>query len=156
YPWRPPAVDLVETHISWVFLAGDRVVKVKRPVRFGFVDHSTPERRRHSCEEEVRLNLRLTDGVYLGVVPIVPVQGGFAVDGPGTAVEWAALMRRLPVEGMLDRLIAAGRVPRDLADRLAKRLIPFHQRIAVDCGAEAYGSARALATVLTDNLDELR
>jgi aminoglycoside phosphotransferase family enzyme len=60
HPWRPAAVEVVETHISWVFLARDRVVKVKRPVRFGFVDHSTADRRRHSCEEEVRLNRRPT------------------------------------------------------------------------------------------------
>lgn len=156
YPWQPASVEVVETHISWVFLAGERVVKVKRPVRFGFIDHSTPERRRHSCEGEVRLNRRLTDGVYLGVVPVVAVPGGFTVDGPGTPVEWATLMRRLPADGMLDRLLAAGEAPSDLADRLARRLIPFHQRIADDCGAEAYGAVEALATVLTDNLDELR
>ncbi|HEY7033636.1 MAG TPA: AAA family ATPase [Thermomicrobiales bacterium] len=156
YPWRPPVVEIVETHISWVFLAGDRVVKVKRPVRFGFVDHSTLERRRHSCEEEVRLNRRLTDGVYLDVVPIVPAAGGYAVDGPGTPVEWATLMRRLPADGMLDRLIADGKVPQDLVDRLARRLIPFHRWLAAVCGGESYGSARALAAVLTDNLEELR
>jgi aminoglycoside phosphotransferase family enzyme/predicted kinase len=156
YPWRPPAVEVIETHISWVFLAGDRVVKVKRPVRFGFVDHSTLERRRHSCEEEVRLNRRLTDGVYLGVVPIVAVGDGFAVDGPGAEIEWATLMRRLPEDRMLDRLLVAGKAPPDLADRLAKRLIPFHQRLAAGCGGEVYGTARALAAVLTDNLDELR
>jgi aminoglycoside phosphotransferase family enzyme len=81
YPWNPPAVEVIETHISWVFLAGDRVVKVKRPVHFGFVDHSTVERRRHSCEEEIRLNRRLTSGVYLGVVSITSDRGGLVVDG---------------------------------------------------------------------------
>ena len=60
YPWRPVSVDLIETHISWVFLAGDRVVKVKRPVRLDFVDQSTPEARRAICEAEVHLNRRLT------------------------------------------------------------------------------------------------
>ena len=58
YPDAAPSVLALETHFAWVFLAGERVVKVKRPVRFGFVDHSTLERRRHSCEEEVRLNRR--------------------------------------------------------------------------------------------------
>jgi aminoglycoside phosphotransferase family enzyme/predicted kinase len=156
YPWRPATIELVETHISWVFLAGDRVVKVKRPVRFGFVDHATPERRRHSCHEEVRLNRRLTDGVYLGVVPIVPVPGGFAVDGQGTPVEWATLMRRLPADGMLDRILAASTTPPDLDARLARRLITFHQQTAASCAGEAYGAAPALAAVLTDNLDEVR
>ncbi|MDQ3922524.1 MAG: aminoglycoside phosphotransferase, partial [Actinomycetota bacterium] len=71
YPWRPATVELVETHVSWVFLSGDRVVKVKKPVSYGFVDHTTLESRRRSCEDEVRLNRRLTDRVYLRVVPIV-------------------------------------------------------------------------------------
>ncbi len=156
YPWHPPAVEMIETHISWVFLAGDRVVKVKRPVHFGFVDHSTIARRRHSCEEEVRLNRRLTDGVYLGVVPITADGNRSAVDGNGDVVEWATLMRRLPADGMLDRLLTAAAVPPNLAARLARRLIPFHRELAADCGCETCGSASALAAVLTDNLDELR
>jgi aminoglycoside phosphotransferase family enzyme/predicted kinase len=156
YPWHPATVEVIETHISWVFLAGDRVVKVKRPVHFGFVDHSTADRRRHSCEEEVRLNRRLTDGVYLGVVPLTSERAGLSVDGRGEPVEWATLMRRLPADGMLDRLLAAGAAPPDLADCLARRLVPFHRHIATDCGCEAYGSATSLAAVLTDNLDELR
>jgi len=156
YPWRPPPVEVIETHISWVFLAGERVVKVKRPVRLGFVDHSTIERRRHSCEEEVRLNRRLTDDVYLGAVPIASERGRLTVDGPGDPVEWATLMRRLPAEGMLDRLLGAGSAPADLAVRLARRLVPFHREFAADCGCESYGTPQALASVLTDNLDELR
>src|SRR6476469_686298 len=100
YPWGPESVSLIETHISWVFLAGDRVVKVKRPVHFGFVDHSTVELRRHSCDEEVRLNRRLTDDVYIGVVPITRCRKGLEVDGRGETVEWATHMRRLPAERM--------------------------------------------------------
>ena len=69
YPWRPASISLIETPISWVFLAGDRVVKVKRPVRFGLIDHSTLDRQRRSCDEEVRLNRRTTEDVYLDVVP---------------------------------------------------------------------------------------
>ena len=76
YPWQPEAVELIETHISWVYLAGDRVVKVKRPVAFPFVDHRSLARRHASCRDEVRLNRRLTDGVYLGVVPIVRTAAG--------------------------------------------------------------------------------
>ena len=76
YPWRPTTVELVETHVSWVFLSGERVVKVKKPVDYGFVDHAALASRRRSCEDEVRLNRRLTDGVYLGVVPIVRDRSG--------------------------------------------------------------------------------
>jgi aminoglycoside phosphotransferase family enzyme/predicted kinase len=154
YPWRPDTVDLVETHISWVFLAGDKVVKVKRPVAYGFVDHTTPEARHQSCLDEVRLNRRLTDGVYLDVVPIVQSDGSYRVGGEGQPIEWATLMRRLPASGMLDTLLAAGHAPPDLAARLARRLIPFHRDLAPSCGCTAEVAAAATA-IVTENLDEL-
>src|SRR5688500_11856534 len=102
YPWQPETVELIETHISWVFLAGNRVVKLKRPVAFPFVDHTSLASRHQSCLDEVRLNRRLTDDVYLEVVPIVQTRDGCRVGGEGTPVEWATLMRRLPADGMLD------------------------------------------------------
>jgi uncharacterized protein len=155
YPWRPAAVELVETHVSWVFLAGDRVVKVKKPVDYGFVDHTTFESRRRSCEDEVRLNRRVTDGVYLGVVPIVRGAAGYRVDAERTPVEWATLMRRLPAEGMLDALLAAGMIPPGLGDRLAERLIPFHRNGAAFCEGPPDEVAAAASAVVTANLTEL-
>ena len=155
YPWRPATVELVETHVSWVFLAGDRVVKVKRPVAYGFVDHTAAEDRRRSCHDEVRLNRRLTDGVYLGVVPICRGRHGLRVDGPGEVIEWATLMRRLPAERMLDVLLRCGTAPPDLADRLADRLIPFHRDVAPPCDGPPEDVATAATRVVTENLDEL-
>jgi hypothetical protein len=152
YPWRPRAVELIETHISWVFLAGDHVLKIKRPVHFGFVDHSTLERRRRSCEAEVHLNRRLTDGVYRRTAAIARVGDRLVVDADGPVYEWATLMRRLPAERMLDALLAAGAAPPDLADRLAAVLIPFHRQTAAPCDE---GPA-ALTTIVTDNLAKLR
>ena len=104
YPWQPASVELVQTHVSWVFLAGERVVKVKKPVGYGFVDHTTLESRRRSCADEVRLNRRLTDGVYLDVAPIVRDGTGYRVAAEGEPVEWATLMHRLPADKMLDVL----------------------------------------------------
>jgi uncharacterized protein len=155
YSWRPAAVELVETHVSWVFLAGDRVVKVKKPVNYGFVDHTAPEARRRSCEDEVRLNRRLTDGVYLGVVPVVRGPAGYRVDAEGAPVEWATLMRRLPAEAMLDALLAAGEAPPHLGERLAGRLIPFHRDGAASCEGLADEVAAAASAVVTENLTEL-
>src|SRR5262245_24586685 len=77
YPARPALVELRQTHISYVFLAGDEVFKLKKPVHFSFLDFSTLERRRHFCHEEVRLNRRLAPGVYLGVIAIRREDGRF-------------------------------------------------------------------------------
>jgi aminoglycoside phosphotransferase family enzyme/predicted kinase len=154
YPWQPETVELIETHISWVFLAGNRVVKLKKPVAFPFVDHSSLPSRHQSCLDEVRLNRRLTDDVYLDVVPIVQTRDRCRVGGEGTPVEWATLMRRLPADGMLDRLLASGTAPADLSERLAARLIPFHRDIAPSCGCTP-GTTAAATRIVTDNLDEL-
>ncbi|HET9660457.1 MAG TPA: AAA family ATPase, partial [Thermomicrobiales bacterium] len=123
YPWPVDEVELIETHISWVLLAGDRVVKLKRPVDLGFVDFRDAGRRKQACEDEVRLNRRLTTDVYLGVVPIT----ANGVDAPGEPLEWATLMRRMPSDRMLDMLLEQGTAPANLAELLADRLIPFHQ-----------------------------
>ena len=156
YPWHPSAVELVETHVSWVFLAGDRVVKVKKPVAYGFVDHTTLTRRHQSCTDEVELNRRLTNGVYLGVVPIVHNdRAGYHVAGEGAPVEWATLMRRLPAERMLDALLAARTPPSCLGDQLANRLIPFHRDIAALCGGSATETVAATSAVVKENLEQL-
>ena len=101
YPHHPRDVELVQTHVSWVFLAGEYVYKVKKPVRFAFVDASSLEARRRLCLEEVRLNARLAPEIYLGVAAIVAPEGGFALGGltreaQTDAVEYAIVMRRLP------------------------------------------------------------
>src|SRR6516162_9646385 len=96
YPYPVEAVEVRQTHISVVFLAGPFAYKVKKPVRFDFLDFSTLELRRDFCDEEVRLNRRLAPDVYLGVVPVVAAGAGLRVEGGGEAVEWAVKMRRLP------------------------------------------------------------
>ncbi|HEU0116395.1 MAG TPA: hypothetical protein VFQ80_17025, partial [Thermomicrobiales bacterium] len=154
YPWRPDAVEMVTTHLSWVFLAGDRVVKVKRPVVYPFVDYASLDRRRQACLDEVRLNRRLTDGVYLAVAPITRTAAGCRVGGAGVPIEWATVMRRLPADAMLDARLARGAVPADMVDRLAARLLPFHRDLAPSCGV-APATADAATKVVTDNLAEL-
>ncbi|MFN8642764.1 MAG: AAA family ATPase [Candidatus Binatia bacterium] len=136
YPDPPPRVTLLQTHISYVLLAGPDVYKLKKPVRFAFLDFSSLERRRHFCHEEVRLNRRLAGDVYHGVVAIIRRDGGFALapaDAPG-AVEYAVHMRRLPADRVLARLLDAGVVTPELVDRIAARLVAFHAE--ADAGPE--------------------
>ncbi len=127
YPHRPDRVELVETHISWVFLAGELVYKRKKPVRFDFLDFSTLAARRHACEEEVRLNRRLAPGVYLGVVPVTETDAGaLALEGRGTPVEWLVKMRRLNTQRSLERLIERRELKRQQIVALAELLRGFY------------------------------
>ena len=87
YPYPVEAVEVRQTHISAVFLAGPNVYKVKKPVKLGFLDFSTLEKRLHFCEEEVRLNRRLAPQVYLGVVPVVRTGDRVQFEGEGEVVE---------------------------------------------------------------------
>ena len=107
----PDAVDTVEfrqTHISVVFLAGPYAYMVKKPLNMGFLDYSTLERRRHFCEQEVSLNRRLAPTVYLGVVPVTSDATGVRMEGPGTVIEWAVKMARLPDEATLRERLRRG------------------------------------------------
>ncbi|MDO8614605.1 MAG: AAA family ATPase [Dehalococcoidia bacterium] len=126
YPHPVSDVRLIQTHISYVFLAGDYVYKIKKPVDFGFLDYSTLGKRRYYCRREVVLNSRLCSDTYLGVVPIRESAGRFAIGGPGTIVEYAVRMRRLPAERMMDRLLAEGKVTPAMARAVADKLVPYH------------------------------
>ena len=102
YPHPAAAVEVLQTHISIVFLAGEHAWKVKKPVALGFLDFSTLERREHFCHEEVRLNRRLAPDVYLGVEPITEEAGRLRFGGSGPVVEWAVHMRRLDAARTFD------------------------------------------------------
>jgi aminoglycoside phosphotransferase family enzyme/predicted kinase len=120
-------VELVETHISWVFLAGDRVYKVKKPVDLGFLDFTTLRRRRFYCEEEVRLNRRLAAATYLRVIPIRDTPAGLRVGGgQGRALEVAVEMQRLPADRMLDRLVESRQARPELLRDIAATVARFH------------------------------
>lgn len=118
YPDQPDFVEAVETHMSWVFLTETFAHKLKKPVRYDFLDFRTLEARRHSCEEEVRLNRRLAPDVYLAAVPLtLDRSGDLTLDAPGRSVDWLVRMKRLPADRMLDRAILARSVgDSDLAD----------------------------------------
>jgi uncharacterized protein len=134
-PGRAPVVEVVETHASVVFLVGDRAWKMKKPVTFRFLDFSTLARRRADCEAELRLNRRLLPEAYLGLAAVCRAGSAVRVvrlaeDGSAPAgteiAEWMIEMRRLPAEGMLDRLLATDQVRADEIDRFAEELASFH------------------------------
>jgi aminoglycoside phosphotransferase family enzyme len=131
YPDRPRWVGLIETHMSWVFLSRRYAFKLKKPVRYPFLDFSTVEARRRDSEEELRLNRRLAEDVYLDLVPLtVDSEGRLQLGGPGRAVDWLVRMRRLPGERMLDQAIRRHRLRRQDVHRTALVLARFYARCA--------------------------
>jgi len=96
YPHRPSSVEVVQTHISYVFIAGELVYKLKKAVDFGFLDFTTLEKRRENCLKEVNLNRRLAPDTYLGVAEIGEGENGEIVLGAGRTVEYAVKMKKLP------------------------------------------------------------
>ena len=119
------AVRVAETHISWVFLTGAYAYKVKKPVKFSFLDFSTLERRRRFCEEELRLNRRLAPQLYLGVVPIGGDPEALRV-GAEPALEYAVKMREFPEDARLDRRLEAGALAAEPLRAFGARLAAFH------------------------------
>jgi aminoglycoside phosphotransferase family enzyme/predicted kinase len=156
---RPAQVELKETLISFVLLAGHHAYKVKKPAHLAFIDASTTERRKQLCQEEVRLNRRLSPQVYLGVIAIVSRDGGYVlieddVAHARDAVEYAVKMRRLPSDRMLDQMIADGTASLEDIRSIAERLVTFHARAAKD-RAWNYGSAEAISRLVAGNLAEI-
>lgn len=158
YPHRPDGVTLVQTHISYVFLAGSEVYKVKKAIRFPFLDFSTLERRRFFCHEEVRLNRRLAPGTYRGVVGIRRAGDRYELTAADDreALEYAVHMRRLPDERILTALLERGEVSGALIDALVDLLARFHAAARTDADVTRAGEPHAVARLLADNFANAR
>lgn len=128
YPHRPQVVEEIETHISHVFLAGQYVYKLKKPVRYDFLDFSTVGRRELACREELRLNRRLAPDTYLDIVAISrQPDGGLAWGSGGQVIDWVVRMRRLPTQRTLDALYARGKLTPSLINQLLQVLFKFYR-----------------------------
>jgi aminoglycoside phosphotransferase family enzyme len=155
YALRPDRVERCETHGALVFLAGDEAWKIKRAVRFPWMDFSTLEKRRAACLREVEINRRLAPDLYLACVPIARTPAGqLECGGTGEPVEWAVRMRRFPESALLSRMAEAGPLPPDLVRDLADTVYASHREAApaaVTRGAERFERlAVSIATTLAD------
>lgn len=157
--WSHPvdALELVETHVSWVVLTGAFAYKIKKPVRFDFVDASSLATRKRLCEEELRLNRRMAGEIYLDVVPITAVAGGgLRVGCRGPAVEYAVRMRQFDRSEELPALLERAAIDAvDMAE-LGARLAAFHEASPAVAAGERAGSHGQVAALLLDNLASLR
>jgi aminoglycoside phosphotransferase family enzyme len=126
YPDLPKEVKLIETHISLLFLTGNYVYKMKKPVDFGFLDFTSLEKRKYFCEQEVMLNRRLSPEIYLGVVKITRDQDRILLEGRGEVVEYAVKMKQIPEESLMDKLLEKDRVTREMIEAVSERLVRFY------------------------------
>ncbi|MCM8612906.1 bifunctional aminoglycoside phosphotransferase/ATP-binding protein [Accumulibacter sp.] len=156
YPHPAATVELIETHASWLLLAGDFAYKIKKPVVLPFLDYGTLERRRICCETELRLNRRFAPQLYLAVLPIVGDPSDPRIGGTGEVTEYAVRMRRFAEDGRLDRLCARGRLGRQRVSDLAATLATFHAMAAAPPADSPFGEPGQVLAPALANFDELR
>lgn len=143
---------MLQTHISWVLLAGPWAYKLKKPVDLGFLDFSSQDKRRWYCEEELRLNRRLAPDLYVEVIPVTGTLEAPRLGGPGEAIEYAVRMKRFPQEALLPRVMERGELQPRHIDALASTVAEFHARVARAPADSPWGTADHVQAPPKDNL----
>jgi hypothetical protein len=153
YPHPAGKIRLIETHISWVLIAGDYAYKIKKPIDLGFLDFSTLEKRRFCCEEEIRLNGRLAPETYLEAVPVSGRLESPRIDGAGMPLEWAVKMRAFPADATLDRETSV--TPKQI-DAIADQIARFHVDSEAAAPESAFGTPETVIYPVRENFRQIR
>ncbi len=148
------AVQLIQTHISWVFITDRFAYKVKKPVDLGFLNFTTLRRRHHYLHEELILNRRLCPDIYLEVLPITARGAGVRLGGHGHALEYALKMVRLPQERMMDEVADRGELRQEHLDRISARLVPFYRQAATGPRINKFGEPAIIAYNCEENFSQ--
>lgn len=144
----------VETHAAIVFLVGDKAYKLKRAVKYPFLDYSTTELREQSARAELALNRRTAPELYLDAIPVnLTGDGRLSLNEAGDAVDWLVIMRRFKEEDLLSRIADGGEIPRPLLQNLADRIVAFHDSANV---RKDRGGAEAMRSVIELNNASMR
>jgi aminoglycoside phosphotransferase family enzyme len=155
YDERPGRIELIQTHISFVFLTRKSVYKVKKAVNFKFLDFTTLEKRRFFCEKELELNKRLCGDMYIEVVPINR-SNVIKIKGEGKTVEYAVKMKRMPQEKMMSNLLEEKKVDCKLIDAIAKLIAGFHLKAETNARISEFGSVAIIETNWKENFEQTR
>ena len=155
YPGGVLRVELMQTHISWVLLAGDFAYKIKKPVKLAFLDFSTLALRQRCCQDELRLNRRFAPDLYLEVVGIFNTPQDPQWQGSGVPIEYAVKMRRFEESARLDHVCARGELAARHLSALADTLVVFHQGAAVAPAGSRFGSDEHILQPALDNFTDL-
>lgn len=146
-------VEVVETHGAYVFIAGERAIKMKRAVWFPYMDFSTVEKRRAACEAELRLNRRTAPEIYRAVLPVtLGPGGGLSLGGEGAALDWTVAMRRFDQDTLFDRLAQRGGLDAGLVESLADEIAAFHDRTERRADVDFRASMQAIVDGNADSL----
>lgn len=156
FPHPVEGFQVIETHISWVLLTGPYVYKFKKPVNFGFLDFSTLEARHHFCREELRLNQRLTQDLYLEVIPVTGSVEAPQLGGTGEVIEYALKMRQFPQDGLLSTLQANGELTTAHIDQLARQIADFHIEAPRVPAEHELGSPDSVMAPVLQNFEQIR
>ena len=154
YPEATERVELVQTQLSFIFLADRLVYKVKKPVNLGYLDYTTLENRRFYCHREVELNQRLCSDIYHGVVAITRHRDSYSLEGQGRPVEYAVKMSRLPGDKMMDVLLRENRVSTEMIGRLAEKLAHFHRQAETGPEISAFGRLAVIRQNTEENFSQ--
>jgi uncharacterized protein len=146
-------VQVVETHISWIFLTGRFAYKLKKPIDLGFLDFSTLARRHHCCLEELRLNRRLCPDLYLDVLPVNSSNGAYRIGASGPVVDYVVQMVQFDRRFELDRLLMADRLTIEMVGSIAAIVAGFHRTTPAADQATAFGSPEVLLMPMLENLE---
>ncbi len=147
-------LELLQTHISYVLLSGPYAYKVKKPMDFGFLDFTTLEKRRHFCEEELRLNRRAAPEIYLEVLPITQTGEQFQFGGSGQPVEYALKMRQFPQEAVFSSLFERGELSESLMQELGRVVARFHQQAQTDDYIRSFGAVAQIRKAFDQNYEQ--
>lgn len=156
YPHDTDQFELIETHISWVFLSGLYAYKVKKALNLGFMDCSTLAKRKFYCEEELRLNGRLAPELYLAVVPISGTPDQPQLGGTGAVLEYAVKMRRFSQQALLSNMLEQHLLTDTHISQIIARVAEFHQTIAAATADTRYGSPDHIAAPVHENFVQIR
>ncbi len=156
YPHETQSIELVQTQMSFIFLTGEYVYKVKKPVDLGYLDYTTLEKRHFFCDQELELNRRLCPDAYLAVLPVIEEKGTLRIEGLGRAVEYAVKMRQLPRDRMMDVLLPRGGVTAQMVTEVAERLVGFHQEAKTNQEIAAFGKLNVVRHNCDENFAQTR
>jgi aminoglycoside phosphotransferase family enzyme/predicted kinase len=149
-------VRLLQTHISYVALTGTYAYKVKKPVNFGFLDFSTLDKRKYFCEEELRLNRRLSPEIYLDVLPITRTDSTLELNGSGPVVDYALKMKEFPQEQIMTTMLKRGEVTEESVDQLCERLIAFYTAQQSTEDITRFGEVPAVKQNIDENFEQTK